>query len=85
MGRVDRSFDCAHQLGLGHGQSGGAQELVGQALVARQVHGDGARARGHRRPDALLVDALAELDEAASVESDVGDVSRERLIDERRG
>ena len=41
--------------------------------------------RGHRRPDPLLVDALAELDERVAVEADERDVAADRLVDERLG
>ena len=41
------------------------------------------RARGHRRADALLVDALAELHQAVAVEPDPRDVARDRLVDDR--
>src|SRR4029079_13858472 len=53
---------------LRDGQPGRVEEPVGQALVARDVDGDPRRFRGHRRPDPLLVDALAELDQRVAVE-----------------
>ena len=43
------------------------------------------RAGRHRRPDALLVDALAELDERVAVEADVRDVAARGLVEDRLG
>ena len=70
-------------LALRDGQAGRVEEPVRQALVARDVDGDPRRLRGHRRPDPLLVDALAELDERVAVEPDVRDVARGGLVEDR--
>ena len=53
--------------------------LLSEAMSTRDRTG----ARGHRRADALLVDALAELDEARAAESDPRDVARDGLVDDR--
>ena len=68
-----------------HRQPGRVEQPVGEALVRRDVDADRRRLRGHRRPDALLVDAVAELDERVAVEADERDVAADRLVDERLG
>ena len=68
---------------LRDGQAGRVEEAVRQALVRRDVDGDATRPRGHRRPDPLLVDALAELDERVAVEADVRDVAARGLVEDR--
>ena len=70
---------------LRDGQAGRVEEAVRQALVARDVDGDAGRLRRHRRPDPLLVDALAELDERVAVEADVRDVAARGLVEDRLG
>ena len=64
-------------------QPGRVEQPVGEALVRRDVDADGRGQRGHRRPDPLLVDAVAELDERVAVEPDERDVAADRLVDER--
>ena len=81
----DRLVFRAHHLGARDGQAGRVEEPVREALVGRDVDADGRRPRGHRRPDPLLVDALAELDERVPVEPDVRDVAAHRLVDEGLG
>ena len=68
-----------------HRQAGRVEESVREALVRRDVDADAARVGGHRGPDPLLVDALAELDERVAVEADVGDVAAGRLVEDRQG
>ena len=70
-------------LAARNGQPGRIEEAVRQALVRRDVDGDAGRPRGHRRPDPLLVDALAELDERVAVEADVRDVAARRFVEDR--
>ena len=82
-GRGDRPILRVDHLGTRHGQARRVEEPVRQALVRRDVDGDGRRPRGHRGPDALLMDALAELDEGVAVEPDVRDVAARGLVDER--
>ena len=55
--------------------------LLSDAMSTR----DAGRPRGHRRPDPLLVDALAELDERVAVEPDVRDVAAGGLVEDRLG
>ena len=74
-----------HHLAPRNGEPGTVEESVGQLLVGRDVDGDAAGPAGHRRADALLVDALAELDEAEPVEADVRDVAPGRLVEQRLG
>ena len=85
LGSLDRTLGRAHHLRARHGQPGRAEQLVGEALVRREVDRDGRSARGHRRADALLVDALAQLDQARLVEADERDVARHGLVDQRLG
>jgi hypothetical protein len=66
-------------------QSGRIEQSVRQALVRCDVDPDRRCLRRHRRPDALLVDALAELHEGVAIEPDVGDVAARRLIEDRLG
>ena len=70
-------------VGARHRQPGRIEQSVGQALVRRDVDADGRRLRGHRGPDPLLVDAVAELDERVAVQADERDVAADRLVDER--
>ena len=72
-----------HHLRARHGHPGGVQKSVRELLVGRDVHGDAARPAGHRCPDPLLVDTLAQLHEAVPVQPDVGDVPARRLVQER--
>ena len=70
-------------LGLRDRQAGRVQQPVREALVGRDIDGDGRCPRGHRRADPLLVDAVAELDERMAVEPDERDVAAHRLVDQR--
>ena len=70
---------------LRHRQPGRVEQAVGQVLVAGDVDADRGRARGHRRPDPLLVDAVAQLDERVAVQAQVRDVARGRLVEDRLG
>ncbi len=72
-------------VGARDGQAGRIEEPVGQALVGRHVDPDRRGQRRHRRPDALLVDAVPELDQRVAVEPDERDVAADRLVDERLG
>ncbi len=62
----DRLILGADHLGTRDGQAGRVQEPVGELLVGRDVDRDPARAAGHRGPDALLVDALAQAGQGCS-------------------
>jgi hypothetical protein len=81
-GGRDRLVLGRDDLGAGHRQPGGVEQPGGELLVRCDVDRDPARATGHRRADPLLVDALAELDEAVAVEADVRDVAAGRLVEE---
>ncbi len=85
VGDGGRLVGGAHGLLLGHRQPGRAEQPGGEVLVGGDVDGDRAGGRGHRRPDPLLVDALAELDQRVLVEPDPGDVARDRLVEDRLG
>ena len=85
LGRRDRAFLGVDDLGARDRQPGRVEQPVGQALVRGDVDPDGRGQRGHRRPDPLLVDAVAELDERMPVEPDERDVAADRLVDERLG
>ncbi len=92
--RLDHARE-AEPLGDGHGrllavddvrtrdgQARRIEEPVGQALVGCHVDPDRRGQRRHRRPDALLVDAVPELDQRMAVEPDERDVAADRLVDE---
>ncbi len=85
LGRRDGLILGLDDLRTRHRQASRIEQPVGEALVGGDVDGDRRRLRRHGRPDALLVDALAELDEAVTVEADVRDVAADRLVDERLG
>ena len=70
-------------LGPRDRQAGRVEQPVREALVGRDIDGDGRCPRGHRRADPLLVDAVAELDERMAVEPDERDVAAHRLVDQR--
>ena len=78
----DRGVLGLDDVGARHRQPGRVEQPVGQALVRRDVDPDGRGLRGHRRPDALLVDPVAELDERVAVQADERDVAADRLVDE---
>ncbi len=78
----DRAVLGVDDVGARDRQAGAVEQPVGQALVGRDVDADGARLRGHRGPDALLVDAVPELDQRVPVEADERDVAADRLVDE---
>ena len=84
-GGADRVVLRVDDLRARHGQAGGVQEPVGELLVGRDVDRDAAGAAGHRGPDSLLVDALAQLDQAVPVEADERDVADRGLVEERLG
>ena len=65
-----------HQLLLGHRQPQAGEDLVGLLLVAGELDRDVRGAAGDRRPDALLVLAVAELNERLVVEAQPGDAAR---------
>ncbi len=88
--RVAETTRGAHRLVLGldhlgprHGQTRGVEQPVGQLLVGRDVDRDAAGPRRHGRPDPLLVDALAQLDQAVAIEAHERDVAAGRLIEQR--
>ncbi len=81
----DRVVLGLHHLAPRNGEPGTVEEAVGQLLVGRDVDGDPAGPAGHRRADPLLVDALAQLDEAEPVEADVRDVAPGGLVEQRLG
>ena len=70
---------------FGTGRPAGVEEAVGEVLVGRDVDADRRGPRGHRGADALLVDALAELDERGPIEAQERDVARGRLVEDRLG
>ena len=84
-GGVDGRLLGVDDRALRDGQAGRVEQPVGQALVARDVDADRRCLRRHRRPDPLLVDALAELDERVAVEADERDVAAGRLVEDRLG
>ena len=85
LGHADRLLGGADGLLLGHRQPGGAEQPGGEVLVGGDVDRDRAGGRRHRGADALLVDALAELDEGVLVEPDPGDVAADRLVEDGLG
>ena len=74
-----------HRLACGHGHARGAQQLLGQVLVAGNALGDGAGAVGLGRPDAALGGALAQLDQIAFVQAQGGDRALSRRIHDTGG
>jgi len=85
VGDPDRLILRAHGLLLGDRQSGRAEEPGREVLVGGDVDGDRRGRRGHRGPDPLGVDALAELHEGVLVEPDPRDVAGHRLVEDRLG
>ena len=83
--RGDGVVLCPDDGAARHGQPGRVEEAVGEALVRRDIDGDAGCPRGHRRPDPLLVDALAQLDKRVTVEPNVWDVAAGRLVEDRLG
>jgi len=81
----DRGILGAHDLAPRHGQTRRRQQLVRHLLVAGDVDREGTRHRRHRRPDPLLVLALAELHERVLVQAHPRDVARDGLVDDRLG
>jgi len=77
-GLVD-GFD---DLGAWNRQAGRVEKSVGEALVGRDVDGDPRCSRRHRGPNALLVHALAELDERCRTEADIGNVAADGFVDQ---
>src|SRR5207237_1894250 len=75
----------AYDLAAGNRQAGGGEQRGGQLLIAGDVDAQGRGARRHGGPDALLVFALAELDEGLVVQTDVRNVSTGRLVEDRLG
>ena len=67
-----------HQLLRGTGRPKRREDLVGLFLVAGKLHGNVRRPAGHRRLDALLVFAVAELHERLVVEPQPRDAARFR-------
>ncbi len=72
----------AHRVALRHGQPGGAEQLVGDVLVAGDVHPERGGVGGHRGADPPCVAALPELDQRRAVEPHPGDVAGDRLVDQ---
>jgi hypothetical protein len=66
-------------------QAGRIEESVREALVRRDVDGDARGPARHRRPDPLLMDTEAQLDERVAVEADVRDVAAGGLVEDRLG
>ena len=85
VGRRDRGLHRAHRLAARHRQPRRREQLGGEVLVAGDVDRERAGPRGHGGPDALGVDALAELHQGVLVEADPRDVAADRLLDDRRG
>ena len=81
--RGHRVVGVAHRLLLRHRQPGRAEQPGRQVLVGGDVDGDRAGLGGHRRPDALGVDALTELDQGVLVEPDPRDVAADGLVEDR--
>ena len=81
--RGDRRVLRLDDVGAGHRETGRVEQPIGQALVRRHVDADGRGLGRHRRPDALLVDPVAELDERVAVQADERDVAAHRFVDER--
>ena len=85
LGDRDRPLLVVDHVRTRDRQARRIQEPIRQALVRRDIDPDRRGQRGHRRPDALLVDAVPELDERMAVEPDERDVAADRLVDERLG
>ena len=76
----------ADDVGARHGDADLVQQAVGQLLVAGDVDRDVRRRAGDGGPDALLVRAVAELDEGAPrIEAQHGDAAPLRLGDDGAG
>ena len=83
LGDLDGLVLVAGDLAPGHGHAVVAEELLGQALVARDLDAELAGRRGDRRLDPLLVDARAEHDEGAVVQAEVRDAARRGDLHDR--
>ena len=74
-GRPHGILSAAHQALLGHGQAEVAQNAVRFLLVPGQLDRDVAGLAGRRRLDALLVAAMAELDQAVAIQPQPRDIA----------
>ena len=81
----DRGVRVADDLRARDRHAGRRQQLVRQLLVRGDVDAERPGAARHRRPDPLLVDAVAELDERLVVEADRRDIAQRRLVEEGLG
>ena len=70
---------------LGTGSPAAPSSRVVRSLSEATSTAIDAGLRGHRGPDPLLVDALAELDQGVLVEPDPRDVAGDRLVEDRLG
>ena len=73
--RTNGTVGTANQFLLRHRQAAVGQDLVGLFLVLRELHRDVAGAAGDGGLDALLVLAVAQLDQALFVQPQPGDVA----------
>ena len=76
LGGTDRLLGGLHQPLLRHREPEIGENAIRLFLVAREFHRDVRRAPGDRGLDALLITAVAQLDEALVVQSDPRDVAR---------
>ena len=84
--RADGVIHIADDLAARNGDSDLVEELVGQLLVRGDVDRDVRRSRGDGRPDALLMDAMSELNQrSAGIEPDHRNVAPLGLGDDRAG
>ena len=85
LGRRHRAIRRLHEPLLRDRQAEAREDPVRLLLVARQFHGHVRRAAGDRCLDALLVAAVAELDETLVVQPKPGDAALFRRVHDARG
>jgi hypothetical protein len=85
LGRPGGRLAVIDQVLARHRQAEVGEDLVGLLLVGGQFHRDLMGLASDRRLDAPLIAAVAELDQAALVEADPGDVALARRLDQGRG
>src|SRR5689334_8771549 len=85
LGRGDRALCRLNESLLRYRKSESRENAVRFFLVARELHGNVRRAPRDRRLDALLMTAVAELDETLRVQAKPGYVALLRRMYNARG
>ena len=83
--RLDRAVELVDQPLFRHRQAEVAEDAIGQRFVLGDLGRDHRGVAGRRGLDALLVLAVAHLDQALVVEPEPGNASRLGRLDERAG